>query len=98
MILVVVIGNIVVIVCVGLMKCLGEKKSELIGNGVFVKIKGGDGILEDINIKKLVDFLLMGVGFLIVCSFFIFGGLVYKFLGILGLVLMIVVVMLVKCL
>jgi malate:Na+ symporter len=93
-----VIGNIVAIVCAGLMKRLGEKKPELTGNGVLVKTKGGDGISEDTNIKKPVDFSLMGAGLLIACSFFIFGGLAHKFLGIPGPVLMIVAATLVKCL
>jgi len=40
----------------------------------------------------------MGAGLLIACSFFIFGGLAHKFLGIPGPVLMIVAATLVKCL
>lgn len=93
-----VIGNIVAIICAGLMKNLGERKPELTGNGVLVKTKGGDGIKEETNINKPVDFSLMGAGLLIACSFFIFGGLAHKFLGIPGPVLMIVAATLVKCL
>jgi malate:Na+ symporter len=43
-----VIGNIVAIVCAGLLKRLGEKKPELTGNGVLVKT-GED--LELLNAK-----------------------------------------------
>ncbi|MBZ5752481.1 MULTISPECIES: 2-hydroxycarboxylate transporter family protein [Metabacillus] len=93
-----VIGNIIAIICAGLMKNLGERKPELTGNGVLVKTKGGDGIKEETNINKPVDFSLMGAGLLIACSFFIFGGLAHKFLGIPGPVLMIVAATLVKCL
>ncbi|MDQ0246364.1 malate:Na+ symporter [Bacillus fengqiuensis] len=93
-----VIGNIVAIICAGLMKNLGERKPELTGNGVLVKTTGGDGIKEETNINKPVDFSLMGAGLLIACSFFIFGGLAHKFLGIPGPVLMIVAATLVKCL
>lgn len=93
-----VIGNIVAVVCAGLMKRLGEKKPELTGNGVLIKSKDGDGISEETNINKPVDFSLMGAGLLIACSFFIFGSLAHKFLGIPGPVLMIVAATLVKCL
>ncbi|QNF26681.1 2-hydroxycarboxylate transporter family protein [Metabacillus elymi] len=93
-----VIGNTVAIICAGLMKRLGEKRPELTGNGVLVKSKGGDGISQEININKPVDFSLMGAGLLIACSFFIFGSLAHKFLGIPGPVLMIVAATLVKCL
>ncbi|MDF9760926.1 malate:Na+ symporter [Peribacillus simplex] len=93
-----VIGNIIAIICAGLLKRLGEKKPELTGNGVLVKTKGGDGITQETNINKPVDFSLMGAGLLIACGFFIFGSLAHKFLGIPGPVLMIVAATLVKCL
>lgn len=93
-----VIGNIVAVVCAGLMMRLGEKKPELSGNGVLVKAKGGDEITEKTTVNKSVDFSLMGAGLLIACSFFIFGSLAHKFLGIPGPVLMIVFATLVKCL
>ncbi|WP_028401367.1 2-hydroxycarboxylate transporter family protein [Ectobacillus panaciterrae] len=93
-----VIGNIVAIICAGLMKRLGEKKPELTGNGVLVKAKGGDKITKETNINKPIDFSLMGAGLLIACGFFIFGNLAHKFLGIPGPVLMIVAATLVKCL
>lgn len=93
-----IIGNIVAIICAGLMKRLGEKRPELTGNGVLVKAKGGDGVLKEVNMNKQVDFSLMGAGLLIACSFFIFGSLAHQFLGIPGPVLMIVAATLVKCL
>lgn len=92
-----VIGNIVAVVCAGMLMRLGEKKPELSGNGVLVKAKGGDGITEDSTINKPINFQLMGAGLLIACSFFIFGGLAHKFLGIPGPVLMIIAAALVKC-
>jgi malate:Na+ symporter len=91
-----VIGNIVAIVCAGMLSRLGDKKPELTGNGVLVKTKGGDGITEDTNINKPVNFQLMGAGLLIACSFFILGLLGNKFLGIPGPVLMIIAAALVK--
>lgn len=92
-----VIGNIIAIICAGLMKNLGERRPELTGNGVLVKSKGGDQIKEESNVSKTIDFPLMGAGLLIACSFFIFGGLAHEFLGIPGPVLMIVAATLVKC-
>ena len=92
-----VIGNMVAIICAGLLKRLGEKKPELTGNGVLVKTKGGDGITEDTTINKPIDFSLMGAGLLIACSFFILGSLGSKFLGIPGPVLMIIAAALIKC-
>lgn len=38
----------------------------------------------------------MGVGLLIVCMFFIFGGFVFKFIGIFGVIIMIFLVVFVK--
>ncbi|MFS3927737.1 malate permease [Priestia aryabhattai] len=93
-----VIGNIVAVICAGMMKRLGENKPELTGNGVLVKTAGGDQMDEETNIDKPVDFSLMGAGVLIACSFFIFGSLAHKFLGIPGPVLMIVAATLVKSL
>lgn len=81
-----------------MMKRLGESKPELTGNGVLVKTAGGDKMDEETNIDKPVDFSLMGAGVLIACSFFIFGSLAHKFLGIPGPVLMIVAATLVKSL
>ncbi|MEM1505021.1 2-hydroxycarboxylate transporter family protein [Domibacillus sp. 8LH] len=91
-----VIGNIVAVVCAGLMMRLGEKKPELTGNGVLVKSKEGDQISSETTINKPVDFSLMGAGLLIACSFFIFGSFAHLFLGIPGPVLMIVGATLVK--
>jgi malate:Na+ symporter len=95
-----VIGNIVAVICAGLMKNLGERKPELTGNGVLVKAKDGVKEMknENTNINAPVDFSLMGAGLLLACGFFIFGQFAHMFLGIPGPVLMIVAATLVKCL
>lgn len=92
-----VIGNIAAIICAGLMKNLGERRPDLTGNGVLVKSKDGNTFKEDESKFNKIDFSLMGAGLLIACTFFIFGGLAHKFLGIPGPVLMIVAATLVKC-
>ena len=91
-----VIGNTVAIIVAGILSNLGKKKPQLTGNGVLVKGKGGDGITGPTTIDKPIDFSLMGAGLLIACSFFIFGGLGNKFLGIPGPVLMILAAAIVK--
>ncbi|OLS37297.1 2-hydroxycarboxylate transporter family protein [Bacillus sp. MRMR6] len=95
-----VIGNIVAVICAGVMKKLGEKKPELTGNGVLVKANEGVKEMknENTNINAPVDFSLMGAGLLLACGFFIFGQFAHMFLGIPGPVLMIVAATLVKCL
>ncbi|KAA9012525.1 2-hydroxycarboxylate transporter family protein [Niallia endozanthoxylica] len=91
-----VIGNIVAVICAGVLMRVGEKKPHLSGNGVLVKAKGGDGMTEDTTINKPVNFQLMGAGLLIATSLFIFGGLAHEFLGIPGPVLMIILAALIK--
>jgi len=91
-----VIGNIVAVICAGILMRVGEKKPHLSGNGVLVKAKGGDGMTGDTTINKPVNFQLMGAGLLIATTLFIFGGLAHEFLGIPGPVLMIILAALIK--
>jgi malate:Na+ symporter len=84
-----VIGNVVAIIGAALMKKLGEKKPELTGNGVLVKTNADRDIQEAKSIDKPVDFSLMGAGLLIACSFFVFGNLAHKFVGVSGAIIMI---------
>lgn len=91
-----VIGNIVAIVCAGLLKRLGEKKPELSGNGVLVKSGDDLELLNAKGIDKSVDFPLMGAGLLLACAFFVFGNLVSPFIGIPGAIIMIFTAAIVK--
>lgn len=91
-----VIGNMFAIVGAGYMKRLGEKKPELSGNGILVKTGNQDELLKEQNTEKPIDFSLMGAGLLIACTFFIFGGLASKFIGIPGAIIMIFSAALVK--
>lgn len=94
-----VIGNIIAVVTAGLMMRLGEKKKSLSGNGTLVKTSDDKEIVADTNDdNKKVDFSLMGAGLLIACTFFIFGDLAHKFIGIPGPVIMILLATLIKCL
>lgn len=91
-----VIGNIIAVIGAGLMKKLGEKKPELTGNGVLVKTNDDKEIREAKSMDKPIDFSLMGAGLLIACSFFIFGNLAHKFVGISGAIIMIFAAAVVK--
>ncbi|MED1739549.1 2-hydroxycarboxylate transporter family protein [Bacillus swezeyi] len=91
-----IIGNVVAIISAGLMKKLGEKRPELNGNGRLVKSKKDDEIFNQKEEEAKIDLKLMGAGVLIACSFFIFGGLVSKFIAIPGAILMIIAAALVK--
>ncbi|WP_289710703.1 2-hydroxycarboxylate transporter family protein [Desulfosporosinus nitroreducens] len=92
-----VIGNIVAIVCAGLLKRLGEKKPELTGNGVLVKTGDDSEILNAKGMAdKPIDFPLMGAGILMACAFFIFGKVASPFIGIPGAIIMIFAAAIVK--
>nr|MDH3161562.1 2-hydroxycarboxylate transporter family protein [Bacillus licheniformis] len=91
-----IIGNVVAIISAGLMKKLGEKRPELNGNGRLVKSKKDDEIFNQKEEEPKIDLKLMGAGVLIACSFFIFGGLVSKFIAIPGAILMIIAMHAVK--
>ncbi|PTI02669.1 malate permease [Staphylococcus shinii] len=94
-----VIGNIIAVVTAGLMMRLGEKKKSLSGDGTLVKASDDKEMAADTNDdNKKVDFSLMGAGLLIACTFFIFGDLAHKFIGIPGPVIMILLATLIKCL
>ncbi|MDQ0208228.1 2-hydroxycarboxylate transporter family protein [Alkalicoccobacillus murimartini] len=93
-----IIGNIVAIICAGMMKKLGEKRPDLNGNGVLVRAKGANDVFTEKQKEAPVDFRLMGAGVLVACTFFIFGGVLEGWVGISGAVLMIVLAALVKVL
>ena len=84
-----VIGNIVAIICAGLLKRLGEKRPDLTGNGLLVKTGDVSDVLNGKGIDKPIDFPLMGAGILIACSFFVFGNVASPLIGIPGAIIMI---------
>ncbi|WP_167599648.1 2-hydroxycarboxylate transporter family protein [Clostridium autoethanogenum] len=90
------IGNVVAIIISGILKHLAEKKPHLTGNGLLVKTGDDKEILEAMNTEKTVDFNLMGGGLLVACTFFVFGALASKFIGIPGPVIMIFMAAIVK--
>ncbi len=85
------LGNIIAIIFAGILKRVAEKKPELTGNGVLIKdSENEEKVLEEKEeVEKPIDFQLMGAGLLLACTFFIFGGLANKFIGIPGPIIMI---------
>lgn len=90
------LGNIVAIICAGLLKNLGEKRPELSGNGLLVKAGNDRELLAAKGIEKPVEFPLMGAGLLIACSLFLWGKLAEGFIPIPGPIIMIFSAALIK--
>lgn len=90
-----IIGNVFAIIVAGFLKRLGEKKPHLSGNGTLVK--SGDDLQHDNPDSKPKDFMMMGAGLLIACSFFIVGALLADYVGIPGPIVMILMAVLIKC-
>jgi malate:Na+ symporter len=89
-------GNVVAIISAGVLKRMGEKRPELTGNGVLVKTGEDKDVMAEQTVDKPIEFPLMGAGLLLACSFFIFGGLASKFVGIPGPIIMILTAALIK--
>jgi malate:Na+ symporter len=87
------IGNVVAIVCGGVLKRIGEKYPQYNGNGLLVR--GGDDAellkAQNDTANKPIELPLMGAGLLIACAFFIAGGFLAPYVGIPGPILMILI-------
>ncbi|AUG98897.1 malate permease [Prodigiosinella confusarubida] len=91
-----VVGNIFAIVCAGVLSRLGTKRKTLSGEGKLVRNNEDNAIFAVSEATKPVDFHLMGGGLLLICTFFILGGLFEKVFHIPGPVLMILIAVLCK--
>jgi len=92
-----VIGNIVAIICAGVLARLATRKPQLSGNGMLIRAKEeNDKFKIDDEEDQSIDFRYMGAGVLLICSFFVLGGLLEKLVHIPGPVMMIVVAVLFK--
>lgn len=83
------IGNVIAIIISGILMRIAKKKPELTGNGILVKTGDDQEILQAKTEERPIDFQLMGAGFLVACTFFIFGTFASKFIGIPGAIIMI---------
>ncbi len=85
-----VVGNIIAIICSGVLARIALKRPSINGEGTLIRAKEENDkfkVKEDDN--GPVDFRLMGAGVLLICAFFVFGGLLEKVVGIPGPVMMI---------
>lgn len=93
-----VIGNIFAIVCAGFLARLGKSKPHLSGNGMLICTAEDNAVFNNIAAEGngKTDYALMGSGLLMICCFFIVGGLLERVLHIPGPVLMIVMAVICK--
>ncbi|WP_341520222.1 2-hydroxycarboxylate transporter family protein [Pseudomonas sp. G.S.17] len=85
-----VVGNIIAIICSGVLARIALKRPSLNGEGTLIRAKDeNDKFQVKEEDKGPVDFRLMGAGVLLICAFFVLGGLLEKVVGIPGPVMMI---------
>ena len=83
------LGNIVAIISCGILNKIDKKYPRYNGKGLLIRTIDDKVTFEEMNKEHKLDFALMGAGLMLACSFFIFGGLLSKFLGIPGVIIMI---------
>ncbi|PWC12349.1 malate permease [Brenneria roseae subsp. americana] len=86
-----VVGNIFAILCAGILSRLGMRRKDLTGEGRLVRSDEDNALFVTNEAPKPVDFHLMGGGLLMICAFFIIGGLLEHVVHIPGPVLMILI-------
>lgn len=85
-----VVGNIIAIICSGVLARIAIKRPNLNGQGTLIRAKNeNDKFQVTEEDKSPIDFRLMGAGVLLICTFFVLGGLLEKVVGIPGPVMMI---------
>lgn len=83
------LGNVVAIVCAGLLSRLGEKRPDLNGQGMLVKT-GDDDILGKAHDGQPIDLGLLGAGIVLSCGLFVLGMALAPYTGIPGPIMMII--------
>ncbi|WP_304163451.1 2-hydroxycarboxylate transporter family protein [Lonsdalea britannica] len=91
-----VVGNIFAIICAGMLAKLGTARKDLNGQGRLIRSDKDNEIFNVTETPKPVDFTLMGGGLLLICAFFIVGGLAETIVHIPGPVLMILIAVICK--
>lgn len=84
-----VVGNIFAIICAGFLARMGARRPSLSGNGMLIRSHEDNIVFAQNQSAQPTDFQLMGAGLLMICAFFIVGGLLEKVVHIPGPVLMI---------
>lgn len=91
-----VVGNIVAIICAGALARLAGKRPQLSGDGMLIRAREENDKFKEQADDEAIDFRYMGAGVLLICTFFVLGGLLEKLVHIPGPVMMIVVAVLFK--
>ncbi|HHG8772294.1 TPA: 2-hydroxycarboxylate transporter family protein [Raoultella planticola] len=91
-----VVGNIFAIICAGSLARLGRRRPSLSGDGMLIRSGDDNRVFAQAQGGQPTDFQLMGAGLLMICAFFIVGGLLEKVVHIPGPVLMILAAVLCK--
>ncbi|MDJ1652770.1 2-hydroxycarboxylate transporter family protein [Raoultella sp. Ech2A] len=91
-----VVGNIFAIICAGVLARLGVRRPELSGSGMLIRSREDNSVFTQAQGPQQTDFQLMGGGLLMICAFFIVGGLLEKLVHIPGPVLMILAAVICK--
>ncbi|UQY33669.1 2-hydroxycarboxylate transporter family protein [Pseudomonas fulva] len=92
-----VVGNIIAIICAGVLARIALKKPAWNGDGMLIRAKEENDLFrEKEESTHHIDFRYMGAGVLLICAFFILGGLAEKIVHIPGPVMMILLAVLFK--
>ncbi|HAT4913979.1 TPA: 2-hydroxycarboxylate transporter family protein [Serratia marcescens] len=91
-----VLGNIFAIVTAGVLARIGMQRKALSGDGMLIRSAQENAMFAIKEQSGNVDFQLMGGGLLVICAFFIVGGLFEHIMHIPGPVLMILFAVLCK--
>ncbi|WP_193159007.1 2-hydroxycarboxylate transporter family protein [Serratia marcescens] len=91
-----VLGNIFAIVTAGVLARIGMQRKALSGDGMLIRSAQENAMFAIKEQSGNVDFQLMGGGLLVICAFFIVGGLFEHIVHIPGPVLMILFAVLCK--
>ncbi|WJD69242.1 2-hydroxycarboxylate transporter family protein [Pseudomonas asiatica] len=92
-----VVGNIVAIICAGTLARLATRKPHLNGDGQLIRARAENDVFrEEAEDDSAIDFRYMGAGVLLICAFFVLGGLLEKVVHIPGPVMMILVAVIFK--
>ncbi|QCI13329.1 2-hydroxycarboxylate transporter family protein [Pseudomonas putida] len=92
-----VVGNVVAIICAGTLARLAARKPHLNGDGQLIRARAQNDLFrEEAEDDSAIDFRYMGAGVLLICAFFVLGGLLEKLVHIPGPVMMILVAVVFK--
>lgn len=83
------IGNVVAIVCAGVISRIGEIRPQHSGRGLLVRTGNDNALLKTISVEQKLELPLMGAGLLMACTMFILGAFLSPLIGIPGPILMI---------